>query len=182
MPDGAGTGRGTRVIALVGPYQSGKTTLLEEILHRCGTVPRPGKVTDGSSFGDASPEARAHLMTVEANIARCTFMGDDYVFLDAPGSVEFTAEARAALTVADIAVVVCEPDPKKIPALQRLCQIARNSALPFSSASTRARCSGSSARHAVVERNWPIEEAESSSQFTIRPRIRGSVNMRPIRL
>jgi elongation factor G len=120
MPDGAGTGRGTRVIALVGPYQSGKTTLLEEILHRCGAVPRPGKPSDGSSFGDASPEARAHQMTVEANIARCSFMGDDYVFLDCPGSVEFSAEARAVLTVADIAVVVCEPDPKKMPALHLL--------------------------------------------------------------
>ena len=46
-------------VGIVGLPQSGKTTLLEEILHRCGAVPRPGKVTDGSSFGDASPEARA---------------------------------------------------------------------------------------------------------------------------
>lgn len=120
MPDGGATGRGTRVVALVGPYQSGKTTLLEEILHRCGVVARPGSVTEGTSFGDASPEARLRGISVEANLARVTFMGDDYVFLDCPGSLEFCAETRAILGVADVAVVVCEPDPKKLPALQLL--------------------------------------------------------------
>jgi elongation factor G len=118
MPDGGSTGRGTRVVALVGPYQSGKTTLLEEILNRCGAVAKPGSVAAGTSFGDATPEARAHAMSVETNLARARFMGDDYVFLDCPGSVEFAAEARAVLGVADIAVVVCEPDAKKLPALK----------------------------------------------------------------
>jgi elongation factor G len=118
------------VVALVGPYQSGKTTLLEEILHRCGAVQRPGRVADGTSFGDASPEARAHQMTVEANIARVQFMGDDYVFLDCPGSVEFCGEARGALSVADVAVVVCEPDPKKLPALQLLLTELEDKGVP----------------------------------------------------
>lgn len=130
MPDGGGTGRGTRVVALVGPYQSGKTTLLEEILHRCGAVARPGTVAGRTSFGDQSPEARAHQMSVEMNMARVSFMGDDYVFLDCPGSVEFAAEARAALACADVAVVVCEPDPKKLPALQLLLRELEDRRIP----------------------------------------------------
>lgn len=130
MPDGGGTGKGTRVIALVGPYQSGKTTLLEEILHRCGVVSRPGSVPAGTSFGDASPEARSHLMSVEVNVARSPFMGDDYVFLDCPGSVEFGAEARAVLGVVDAAIVVCEPDPKKLPALQLLLRELEERKIP----------------------------------------------------
>jgi elongation factor G len=130
MPDGGGTGRGTRVIALVGPYQSGKTTLLEEILHRCGAVTRPGTIAAGTTFGDQSPEARAHLMSVEMNIARLSFMGDDYVFLDCPGSVEFAGEARAALGVVDAAIVVCEPDPKKLPALQLLLRDLEDRKIP----------------------------------------------------
>lgn len=40
------TGRGTRCIALVGPFLSGKTTLLEAILARTGAIERQGKVTD----------------------------------------------------------------------------------------------------------------------------------------
>src|SRR5436190_122761 len=52
--------RGPRCIALVGPFQSGKTTLLEAILARTGAIPRAGSVDAGTSVGDASPEARHH--------------------------------------------------------------------------------------------------------------------------
>src|SRR5947207_3319097 len=115
------TGRraaGPRCIAIVGPYLSGKTTLLEAILFRTGAIQRQGKVADRSTVGDAAPEARAHGMSVELNVASAAFMGDTYTFLDCPGSIEFAQEARAALAGCDAAVVVCEPDPKKVPALQ----------------------------------------------------------------
>jgi elongation factor G len=102
----------------VGPYLSGKTTLLESILFRTGAVPRQGRVSEKSTIGDSSAEARAHGMSVELNVASANFMGDTYTFLDCPGSVEFAQEARGALSASDCAVVVCEPDEKKAPALQ----------------------------------------------------------------
>ena len=40
MGDNGGGPRGPRCIALVGPFQSGKTTLLEAILARTGAIPR----------------------------------------------------------------------------------------------------------------------------------------------
>src|SRR5690606_25909370 len=52
-----------RCAALVGPYTSGKTTLLEALLLQAGALHRKGAVTEGSSLGDSSPEARAHQMT-----------------------------------------------------------------------------------------------------------------------
>ncbi len=109
---------GPRCVALVGPYLSGKTTLLESILFRTGAIQRQGRVSDKSTMGDAAPEARAHGMSVELNVASTNFMGDTYTFLDCPGSIEFTQEARGALSACDCAVVVCEPDDKKVPALQ----------------------------------------------------------------
>jgi elongation factor G len=115
------TGRrvaGPRNIALVGPYLSGKTTLLESILFRCGAIQRQGKVSEKSTIGDAAPEARAHGMSVELNVASATFMGDNFTFLDCPGSIEFAQDARAVLSGCDAAVVVCEADDKKVPALQ----------------------------------------------------------------
>lgn len=130
MTQGHGDSRTPRVIALVGPYQSGKTMLLEEILHRCGSLPRPGTIAAGSTFGDQSPEARAHQMSVELNIARTKFMGEDYVFLDCPGSVEFGAETKAVLPICDVAVVVCEPDPKKLPAVQLLLRELEEAQIP----------------------------------------------------
>ncbi|HXK54547.1 MAG TPA: GTP-binding protein, partial [Hyphomicrobiales bacterium] len=88
---------GPRCIALVGPYLSGKTTLLEAILARNGVLTRQGKVGDGNTLGDASPEARAHGMSVEINVASTEFLGDRYTFIDCPGSIEFQGETAAVL-------------------------------------------------------------------------------------
>ena len=109
---------GPRCIAIVGPFASGKTSLLEEILARGGAIPKPGSVRDGTSVGDAGPESRSHGMSVEVNVAQTDFMGDTYTFIDCPGSVEFTHEAEAVLSGVDAAIVVAEPDDKKIAALQ----------------------------------------------------------------
>src|ERR1700722_17044616 len=109
---------GPRLIALVGPFQSGKTSLLEAILARGGGAPRPGSVREGSSIGDSSPEARAHAMSVEANVASTDYLGDRFTSVDLPGSIEFAHEARNVLPFCDAAVVVCEADPRKIAALQ----------------------------------------------------------------
>ena len=110
--------RGPRCIALVGPFQSGKTTLLEAILARTGATPRAGSVDAGTSVGDASAEARHHKMSVAMTAATTTFMGDSYTFLDCPGSIEFAHDMRAALPAVDAAIVVCEADEKKLPQLQ----------------------------------------------------------------
>ncbi len=109
---------GPRCIALVGPFQSGKTTLLEAILARTGAIQRQGSVEAGTTVGDASKEARHHKMSVELSAATTTFMGDSYTFIDCPGSVEFIHDMRAALPAVDAAVVVCEADERKIPQLQ----------------------------------------------------------------
>ena len=109
---------GPRCIALVGPFQSGKTTLLEAILARTGAIKTAGSVDAGTSVGDASPEARHHKMGVGLSAATTTFMGDNYTFIDCPGSIEFAHDMRAALPAVDAAVVVCEADEKKLPQLQ----------------------------------------------------------------
>ena len=109
---------GPKCIAIVGPFASGKTTLLEAILARTGVIPRQNPVSSGNTVSDHSPEARAHAMSVEASVATIDFMGESLTFVDCPGSVEFAFEADAVLAASDIAVVVAEADAKKIPALQ----------------------------------------------------------------
>ena len=109
---------GPRCIALVGPFQSGKTTLLEAILARTGAIQRQGSVDAGTSVGDNSKEARDHRMSVELSVATTSFMDDNYTFIDCPGSIEFLHDMRAILPAVDAAVVVCEADEKKIPQLQ----------------------------------------------------------------
>jgi len=65
---------GPRCVALVGPFQSGKTTLLEAILARTGVIQRQGTIEAGNTVGDASKEARHHRMSVELSVATTSFM------------------------------------------------------------------------------------------------------------
>ena len=109
---------GPRCVAIVGPFQSGKTTLLEAILERTNSINRAGRVADGDSVGDLSPEARGHRMSIEPNLASASFLGDTMTFIDCPGSMEFIHEMRNIAPVCDAAVVVCEADERKIPALE----------------------------------------------------------------
>ncbi len=102
-----------RCAAIVGSYLSGKTTLLESLLFACGAIHRKGTVKDGNTVGDASPEARARNMSIEVTAAAAEFLGEQWHFLDCPGSVEFSQDTYAALMVADVAVVVCEPEASR---------------------------------------------------------------------
>jgi elongation factor G len=121
---------GPRCVALVGPFQSGKTTLLEAILARTGAIQRQGTVEAGNTVGDASKEARHHRMSVELTAATTNFMGDTYTFLDCPGSVEFVHDMRAVLPAIDAAVVVCEMDEKKVPQLQLILRELEDKKIP----------------------------------------------------
>jgi elongation factor G len=109
---------GPKCIAIIGPFASGKTTLLEAILARTGAIPRQNPVSSGNTVSDHSAEARAHAMSVEATFATTEFMGDTLTFVDCPGSIEFAFEAEPVLAACDVALVVAEADEKKIPALQ----------------------------------------------------------------
>jgi elongation factor G len=102
-----------RALALVGPTSAGKTALMEALLEAAtGQAVRPGEV------GDSSPEARARGHSVELNLAGFEFMGDRYVVVDCPGSLEFCAEVDAAVPAVDLAIVVADPDPAKAILLQ----------------------------------------------------------------
>src|SRR6266403_5061884 len=121
---------GPRCIALVGPFQSGKTTLPEAILARTGAIQRQGTAEAENTVGDASKEARHHVMSVELCAATTHFMGDTYSFFDCPGSVEFVHDMRAALPAVDAAVVVCELDEKKVPQLQLILRELEEQKIP----------------------------------------------------
>jgi elongation factor G len=115
----AGRRTGPKCIAIVGPFGSGKTTLMEAILERTGAIARQAPVGSGNTVGDHGAEARAHGMGIEATVATTQFMGESITFVDCPGSVEFCDEANGALAACDAAIVVAEADaPQKLPALQ----------------------------------------------------------------
>src|SRR5471030_2287334 len=113
ITNGRAGGGAHRLVALCGPYLSGKTSLLESILYATGAIGRRGSTRAGTSIGDSAPEARKRGMGTEINVASVDYLGDSWTFLDLPGSIEFQHDAFAALAVADVAVVVCEPQPER---------------------------------------------------------------------
>lgn len=103
-----------RTVLICGPYQSGKSTLFEALLAEAGAHDRHG---EGLTLADQSTEAKAHGMSTEMNVASTTYLGEDWTVIDTPGSVELMQEAAAVLDIADIAVVVVEPEAQKARAL-----------------------------------------------------------------
>lgn len=104
----------TRNVAIVGPYSSGKTTLLESILFVTKQISRKGSIKEKNTVGDSSTEARDRQMSVELSVADTEHQGINLTFLDCPGSVEFVQETYNALVGAGVVVVVCEPLVDKV--------------------------------------------------------------------
>jgi elongation factor G len=121
---------GPRCAALVGPYLSGKTTLLEALLFASGTTNRRGTAKDGNTVGDHSAEARTRQMSTELNVAAAKFLDDPWTILDCPGSVELAWEAQSALLAADVAVVVCEPETERVLTMSPLFKFLDDHAIP----------------------------------------------------
>ncbi|BAZ43155.1 small GTP-binding protein [Chondrocystis sp. NIES-4102] len=110
----------TRNVAIVGPYSSGKTTLLESILFVSGAITRKGNIKDGNTVGDNSTEARDRQMSVELSVANTNYQNINFTFLDCPGSVEFAQETYNTLVGAGLVIVVCEPIIEKVLTLSPL--------------------------------------------------------------
>jgi elongation factor G len=111
-----------RNIAIVGPYSTGKTTLLESLLFVSGAINRKGNVNDGNTVSDSSPEAKNRNMSVEVSSAYTEYKGINFTFLDCPGSVEFMQETYNALVGSGCTIIVCEPSVNKVLTLAPLFQ------------------------------------------------------------
>ena len=115
---GTKNGRSPRSVALVGPYSSGKSALFEALLDAAGApLKRP-----------ADPRNRP--MTTEIRLGHCTYLGDAWSILDCPGSIEFAHQARAAMAMVDIAILVCEPSPAKAAMVAPLLKALRDEGVP----------------------------------------------------
>ncbi len=95
-----------RNVAFVGHTGSGKTSLSEAILHRCGAVTRLGMVQTATTVSDFEPEARARGHSISSSLLFATRDSCELNLIDTPGSPEFIGQALAALPAVETAVVV----------------------------------------------------------------------------
>src|SRR3989442_2463463 len=94
-----------RNVAVVGHGGSGKTSLVESILHAVGATTRLGKVDDATSILDTDPEEQKRHITINMALAAFTHEGTKINLIDTPGYADFAADQRAGLRVADAAIV-----------------------------------------------------------------------------
>src|SRR5713101_310155 len=95
-----------RNVALISHVGSGKTSLVDASLYDSGAVTRQGKVDEGSSIGDHDPDELKRSMTLNAKVLPVEWKNTKINLIDTPGYADFVGEVKAALRVADAALVV----------------------------------------------------------------------------
>src|SRR6187455_2458036 len=97
-----------RNVALVGHGGSGKTQLVSAMLFASGAVNRLGRVDDGTTTTDFDEEEIARKHTLSSSLAYAEWQKNKINIIDTPGFANFLSDARAALRVAEAAVVVVD--------------------------------------------------------------------------
>jgi elongation factor G len=95
-----------RNIVLLGHGGSGKTSLAEAILHKCGATNRLGSVNEKTSICDYYEEEKEHQHSIQPAIVYVKYKDKLINIIDTPGSPEFIGPSIAAIPAAETAVIV----------------------------------------------------------------------------
>lgn len=95
-----------RNIAVAGHGSSGKTTLVDHLLVKTGTLNRNPSVDEGTSICDFDEEEKHHKYSIEATVTHFEHGGKYFNVFDTPGYPDFIGQTIGCLRGADTAVVV----------------------------------------------------------------------------
>lgn len=97
-----------KTFLLCGHAQSGKTSLSEAILYKCGAVSRLGSVDAGTSISDYEDDERERKSSINLSVLSATYKENSLQFIDTPGYLDFLGEVVMSARAADFAVVVVD--------------------------------------------------------------------------
>ena len=95
-----------RNIALIGHGGSGKTSLSEILLYTSGEINRIGNIAEGTTTSDYSPNEIEKKISISLSLLHLEWNNVKVNILDTPGYSDFLGNVKAALRVADTAVMV----------------------------------------------------------------------------
>jgi elongation factor G len=119
-----------RNVLIVGHGGSGKTTLVDALLHASGAVSRKASVTDKTSFSDFEKEEKDHGHSIYSSILHCDHLGKRINIIDTPGSPDLIGQAIAAMPAVETVAVVISATSGIEVVTRRMMEIARGLDLP----------------------------------------------------
>ena len=97
-----------RNIAIVGHGSAGKTTLVDNILIKTGTVNANPSVDDGTSICDFDEEEKNHKYSIESAITNFEHNGKSFTLIDCPGYPDLIGQTVGALRGCDTALIAVD--------------------------------------------------------------------------
>ena len=91
---------------MVGHASSGKTMLGECMLACSGNINRLGSVIEGTTASDYHKAEQDRQFSIHTSLLHAEWLENRFNIIDTPGYLDFIAESRAALKVADLALIV----------------------------------------------------------------------------
>ena len=95
-----------RTVAFCGHGSVGKTSLIDRLLVKTGTINRPASVDDRTSICDFDEEERHHKYTIESKLVHFNYGGKFFQVLDTPGYPDYIGQTICALRATDLAAIV----------------------------------------------------------------------------
>ena len=97
-----------RTVAIVGHGSTGKSTLFDAMLFASGQIEKIGKPDDGSLTSDYDEEEKARKMSIRSALGFVELDDVKINIIDTPGMSDFVGEARAAIQIAEAAIIVVD--------------------------------------------------------------------------
>ncbi len=95
-----------RVFGILAHVDAGKTTLSEGLLYLSGAIKAAGRVDNKDAFLDTDSAEKARGITIYTKSARLVYEDREFILVDTPGHVDFSAEMERALSVLDYAILL----------------------------------------------------------------------------
>ena len=93
-------------IGILAHVDAGKTTLSEALLYTSGRIRTLGRVDHKNTYLDTNTIERERGITIFSKQARFSSENCDFILLDTPGHVDFSAETERTLSLLDYAILV----------------------------------------------------------------------------
>jgi elongation factor G len=119
-----------RNIVLTGGAGSGKTTLVENILHNASVIGRVGRVEDGNTVSDYDDLEKEFKHSLDSTIVHFDHGGAHVNLIDTPGSADFIGKAISMLPAVETVVLVIDAGAGIETVTRRIMKVARERNLP----------------------------------------------------